>query len=77
MGGEDGWGCWVVAVRDWGLTACEALGMNGETLMGAYKSQAQAVIAGYFFSSSDGFATLGSVSLITLGARLITQGGLV
>ncbi|RXU34577.1 hypothetical protein B0A94_18360, partial [Pseudomonas syringae] len=46
-------------------------------LVGTYKSQAQAVIAGYFFSSSDGFATLGSVSLITLGARLITQGGLV
>lgn len=40
MGGEDGWGCWVVGVRGWVLTACEAMGLGCEALVGALTQEA-------------------------------------
>ncbi len=36
MGGEDGWGCWVVAVRGLGFRCFEVIGLDGKALPGLW-----------------------------------------
>lgn len=40
MGGEDGWGCWVVGVRGLGFRCFEVIGLDGEALAGALAQEA-------------------------------------